>query len=171
MANDKKNLINYTSRAGGSALGARLRRLSERIDREVTQFYMEQGVGFEQRWYGTLNLLDQFGPLTVGELSEALGISHVSVSQARDSLHNAGLIDTVVDPDDARRRILRLSRKGRNLVNRLKPTWDALSASAEALDREAGGVVTLLDRLENALNRISISDRAKLYVSGRTERG
>lgn len=167
MVSEKKDAINYTSRAGGSALGARLRRLSERIDREVTQFYAEQGVIFEQRWYGTLNLLDRYDSLTVGELSEALGISHVSVSQTRDSLHKAGLVNTAADPDDARRRILRLSKKGRNLVNRLKPTWDALSASAEALDREAGGVVDLLDRLENALDRVSVSERANRCLSKR----
>jgi DNA-binding MarR family transcriptional regulator len=165
----REDLANYTSRAGGSALGARLRRLSERIDREVTQYYAEQGVEFEQRWYGTLNLLDQFGSLSVGELSEALGISHVSVSQTRDSLCKAGLIDTAADPDDARRKILRLTRKGRNRVNRLRLIWAALSASAEALDREAGGVVNVLDRLENALNRVSVSDRANLCMPKRID--
>ena len=113
-------LSNYTSRAGGAALGARLRRISERIDREAAQLYAELGVKFEQRWYGTLNLLDQFGSLTVGELAEALGISHVSVSQTRDSLHKAGFVETTADPEDARRRMLHLSKKGRALVNRLR---------------------------------------------------
>ncbi|WP_111265067.1 MarR family winged helix-turn-helix transcriptional regulator [Marilutibacter maris] len=163
MVDSKADLSNYTSRAGGAALGARLRRLSERIDREVAQFYAELGVEFEQRWYGTLNLLDQFDSLTVGELSEALGIRHVSVSQTRDSLHRAGLVETTVDPEDARRRMLSLSRKGRALVNRLKPAWAALSAAAEALDGEAGGVVKMLDRLERALEKRSVCDRAKLF--------
>ncbi|KAB8168042.1 MarR family transcriptional regulator [Lysobacter maris] len=163
MVDNKADLSNYTSRAGGAALGARLRRLSERIDREVAQFYAELGVEFEQRWYGTLNLLDQFDSLTVGELSEALGIRHVSVSQTRDSLHKAGLVETTADPEDARRRKLSLSRKGRTLVNRLRPAWAALSAAAEALDREAGGVVKMLDRLECALEKRSVCDRAKLF--------
>ena len=162
MTDARTELSNYTSRAGGAAIGARLRRLSERIDREAAQFYAEQGVEFEQRWYGTLNLLDQFGSLTVGELAEALGISHVSVSQTRDSLHKAGFVETTADPEDARRRMLRLSKKGRTLVNRLRPTWTALSAAAEALDREAGGVVAMLDRLERALEKQSIGDRARL---------
>jgi len=164
MVDAKTDLSNYTSRAGGAALGARLRRLSERIDREAAQFYAELGVEFEQRWYGTLNLLDQFDSLTVGELSAALGISHVSVSQTRDSLHKAGLVETTADPEDARRRMLRLSRKGRTLVNRLRPAWAALSASAEALDREAGGVVKMLDRLERALEKRSVCDRARLFM-------
>ena len=166
MTDTKAELSNYTSRAGGAALGARLRRLSERIDREVAQFYTQQGVAFEQRWYGTLNLLDRFESLTVGELSGALGISHVSVSQARDSLHRAGLVETAADPEDARRKMLRLSKKGRALVDRLRPTWAALSAAAEALDREAGGVVEALDRLERLLDARSIGDRAKRYRKG-----
>jgi MarR family transcriptional regulator, organic hydroperoxide resistance regulator len=160
-------LKNYTTRAGGAALGARLRRLSERIDREIAQVYAEHGERVEQRWFGALDLLDRFGPLTGGELAGALGITHVSISQTRDSLDRAGLVSSEPDAADGRRRILKLTDAGQALVGRLRPLWDALSDSARDLDAEAGGVVAALDRLERALDRASVIERARTSVAAR----
>jgi DNA-binding MarR family transcriptional regulator len=156
----------HTDRADGAALGARLRRLSERIDRELAALYAARGEAIEQRWFGTLDLLDKFGPLSVGELAEAMGITHVSVSQTRQSLQDAGLVALEGDPNDRRRRLLQLTPAGRALVDRLRPLWDALSSSARELDAEAGGVVAVLDRLEAALDRASVAARAEPWLKG-----
>ena len=43
----------FPSRSGGAAIGARLRRLSDRIDREADGLYAAFGIDFEQRWFGT----------------------------------------------------------------------------------------------------------------------
>ncbi|MFP2928263.1 MarR family winged helix-turn-helix transcriptional regulator [Pyxidicoccus sp. 3LG] len=161
---DKKSregLASFTDRSGAAAVGARLRRLSERIDREATELYAELGVKFEQRWFGTMNLLDLYGPLTVGELAQALGITHVSVSQTRDSLQRSGLTASDADPSDGRRRTVRLTKEGKALVARLKPLWAALSQAAEELDQEAGEVLAALERLERAMDRSSLSERVR----------
>ncbi|MDY7233329.1 MarR family winged helix-turn-helix transcriptional regulator [Hyalangium rubrum] len=157
----RAGLANFTDKAGAAAVGARLRRLSERIDREATELYAELGVKFEQRWFGTMNLLDLYGPLTVGELAQALGITHVSVSQTRDSLQRSGLTTSDVDPSDGRRRTVRLTKEGKALVARLKPLWTALSQAAAELDQEAGDVLAALERLERALERSSLSERVR----------
>jgi hypothetical protein len=44
----------YPSRFGGAAIGARLRRLSDRIDREADGLYSALGIDFEQRWFGVM---------------------------------------------------------------------------------------------------------------------
>lgn len=157
---EKEPWRDYTARAGSAALGARLRRTSERIDRQLSAFYAQLGVDFEQRWFGVLNLLDLFGLMSVGQLAEALAISHVSVSQSKDSLERAGLVEIQADGQDARRRNVRLTRRGRAFVAKMRPIWEALAESARALDEEAGGVVEALDRLEKALDRSSVIQRA-----------
>ncbi|QSQ24513.1 MarR family transcriptional regulator [Pyxidicoccus parkwayensis] len=165
--NDKKpreGLTDFTNRSGAAAVGARLRRLSERIDREATELYAELGVTFEQRWFGTLNLLDLYGPLTVGELAQALGITHVSVSQTRDSLQRSGLTTSDADPSDGRRRTVRLTKEGKALVARLKPLWAALSEAAVELDQEAGNALAALERLERALDRSSLTERVRRLI-------
>ncbi|TDW61456.1 MarR family protein [Novosphingobium sp. PhB55] len=149
----------YSRAAGAAALGARLRRLSERLDRETAEIYVAQGIRFEQRWFGVLNQIVLNGPMTVGDIAEALCITHVSVSQARRALESAGLIQMAGDKADARRRLISLSAQGDALVAALAPLWAALSESAKELDAEAGHLVPLLDRLEDALDVRALSDR------------
>lgn len=161
MADDPPPLGDYIQRSGAAALGARLRRLSERIDRDAGRLYAELDVRFEQRWFGVLNQLDQSGPRSVGELAAALGVTHVSVSQVRQALVAEGLVAEDRDPRDGRSRVLRLTDDGLALARRLAPAWTALSAAAVALNTEAGGALAALERLEAALDRASILDRAR----------
>jgi MarR family transcriptional regulator, organic hydroperoxide resistance regulator len=154
-----ESLQHYTDRAAGMAIGARLRRLSERIDHEAMDIYSRLGERFEQRWFGVVNLLDLHGPLSVGELADALGISHASVSQTRDSLQNAKLVAAKADAADARRRTLDLTPKGKAMAVRLRRLWNALAQAAGELDEECGGVVAALGRLEHALDERPLAGR------------
>jgi DNA-binding MarR family transcriptional regulator len=151
--------LDYSRTAGGEALAARLRRLSERMDRDGTRIYAAQDVRFEQRWYGLLNQLVLNGPMSIGEIAAALRITHVSVSQASRSLEAAGIVTSAAASTDARRRELRLTPKGDELVAQLSPMWRAFNAVAEELNAEAGDIIPLLDRLDDALARKSLFDR------------
>jgi DNA-binding MarR family transcriptional regulator len=149
----------FSRDAGGSALGARLRRLSEQIDRDATRVYAARGIEFEQRWFGPLNQIRLHGPLAVGEIAERLRITHVSVSQAARSLEAAGLVASQPDAADGRRRLLSLTATGRALVRELDPMWKAFDQAAATLDAEVGGAATVLDRLDDALAKRSLFDR------------
>lgn len=144
---------------GGAAIGALLRRLSERIDRDAGRVYTRSGVAFEQRWMGVLDLLARQGPMSVKDLATDLRISHPSVSQTRSSLLAAGLVAERPDPADRRRRALYLTSEGQALVATLSPIWAALDQGGRALNAEAGDAVSVLTALEQALNRRSILDR------------
>lgn len=163
----RDELTNYTRNQGGAAIGARLRRLSERIDREATQLYRELGLEFEQRWFGVLNLLARYGSLSVGEIAAPLGISHASVSQTRESLESRGLIRWRANPDDQRSRHLQLTAAGKRLVAQLTPLWTALSDAAQELNTEAGDAVAVLERLDRALERQSLTDRVLARLPSR----
>lgn len=151
----------YSRGKGGQALGARLRRLSERIDGDSTRVYATLGETFEQRWFGVLDQMMLQGPTTVGRIAAAMRITHVSVSQTCRSLETAGIITAAPDPDDARRRTLSLTPDGEALTGRLKPLWAAFAAAAAELNAEAGNVVEALDRLDDALARRSLADRIR----------
>jgi MarR family transcriptional regulator, organic hydroperoxide resistance regulator len=154
-------MVDYTRKYGPAAIGARLRRLSESIDEDAGRIYVDLGIDFQQRWVGILEQLDARGAQSVGELAASLGIRHSSVSQTRRSLEEAGLVESDVDPKDARSRLLRLSAVGRQLVRRLKPLWRVLNATSLELDKEAGRVIAALDRLDRALEQQSLYDRVK----------
>jgi DNA-binding MarR family transcriptional regulator len=144
---------------GGAVIGALIRRLSDRIDRDAGRVYAQLGVGFEQRWMGVLDLLARHGPISVKDLANALKISHPSVSQTRGSLLAAGLVAERPDPTDGRRRTLCLTPEGQALVETLAPAWAALEDVGRALNAEADDVVSALAKLEAALDRRSILDR------------
>jgi DNA-binding MarR family transcriptional regulator len=160
--------VDYSREAGGGALAARLRRLSERMDRDGTRIYAAHDVHFEQRWYGLLNQLVINGPMSIGEIAAALRITHVSVSQASRSLEAAGIVTSAAAPADGRRRELSLTPKGDELVAQLSPMWRAFNAVADELNTEAGDIIPLLDRLDDALARKSLFDRVaeKLGTAG-----
>lgn len=149
----------FSRDAGSSALGARLRRLSEQVDRDATRIYAVRGIKFEQRWFGPLNQIIQNGPMPIGEIAERLRITHVSVSQAARSLEAAGLVASRPDDADKRRRLVLLTPEGHARVRELAPIWAALDTAAAELDEEAGGLVPVFDRLDNALARMSLFDR------------
>lgn len=154
----------YSRSAGGAALGARLRRLSEQVDRDATRVYSALGIRFEQRWFGVLNQIVLHGPLPVGEIAERLQITHVSISQAARSLELAGLICRRADATDGRRRLLTLTSAGETLVSSTKKIWAAFDAAAEELNAEAGDVVKLLDRLDDALEQRSLFERIRSRI-------
>lgn len=152
-------LIDYPRSAVGAALGARLRRASAAIDADAARVYAALGIDFEQRWFGVLDALAREQALTVSELAAHLGVSHAAVSQVRQALAQRGLIQSLADPGDTRRRTLSLSPEGRRLVERLAPLWAAFAEAAAELDRDAGGIVGQLDRLEAAMADRSLHDR------------
>lgn len=158
-------ILSPAARSGASAIGARLRRLSERIDRDAGRLYEDTGFVFEQRWFSVVNLLMTSGPLSVGELAAALHVSHASVSQIRTGLAGAGLIAWDVDAANARLRRIRLTPAGEERARRLAPLWEALAAAAIELNAESGDALAALDRLESAVSRQSLYDRVRARMA------
>ncbi|SNS60206.1 MarR family winged helix-turn-helix transcriptional regulator [Sphingopyxis indica] len=157
----------FSRLAGAAALGARLRRLSERLDRDSARVYAACGIKFEQRRFGILNQIALNGPMTVGEIAATLQVTHVSVSQARRSLETEALVESLSYAQDARRRPIALTSRGRSLVAKLAPVWEALDECARALNAEAGNLVPLLDRLDDALEARSLFDRTQDRLAAR----
>lgn len=144
------------------AFGSRLRKLVERLDRDVQALYREAGASFEPRWYAVFTSLREDGPATVGDLAQRLDITHAAVSQVRSALLGEGLIETRVDPGDGRRHVLTLTPKGAATALQLQPLWDAINAAtARMLADEAPGLLNELQSLSRALDRQSIQDRVK----------
>jgi DNA-binding MarR family transcriptional regulator len=143
-----------------TAFGSSLRRLLERMDREVLAVYRAAGERFEPRWYAVFAALRDHGPLTVGELSRRLGISHAAVSQIRSALEAEDLIRGAADPWDGRRQVLSLTEVGRETAARLAPLWSAIAAAVgEVLAEHAPTLPADLDALEQAVEGRGLAAR------------
>jgi DNA-binding MarR family transcriptional regulator len=161
-------MSDFITDKGSAAFGTRLRRLSERLDRDVRELYREQGVEFEPSWYPVVVSLDEIGPMSVGELASDMHISHAAVSQIRGKLLKSGLVIGRADMADHRRQMLRLTRKGQALVDRLRPLWKAIARVTEELNRlHSPHLLSELTALEAALDDRSLFDRVSDDVENR----
>lgn len=152
--------MDFIARQQVKALGARLRRLVERLDRDVLAAYRAAGERFEPRWYAVFIALRDEGPLTVGELSQRLGVTHAAVSQVRSALEREGLVASQADPADGRRHPLALTPAGRATATRLEPLWATIAAASEGLLAEgAPALMSQLDDLDRALDRQDLKTR------------
>lgn len=156
--------FDYSRSKGGIALAARLRRVSERFDRDGTRAYAAHGIAFEQGWYGVLRQIIERGPVTVGEIATAIHVSHVAASKASRSLEKAGYVRSLPSAGDKRRRLIALTDEGERLVERLTPLWDAFNATAAELNEEAGDIIRLLDKLDDALDEQSVFERIRARI-------
>jgi DNA-binding MarR family transcriptional regulator len=150
----------YVIDKGSAAFGTRLRRLSERMDRDVRELYRLNDVDFEPSWFPVFVALSDLGPMSVGDLANRMRITHAAVSQIRAKLLKAGLVRVRADTADQRRQMLQLTEKGRALVNRLRPLWAAITQATEQLCREsAPQLMTQLTAVDRALDQQSLLDR------------
>jgi DNA-binding MarR family transcriptional regulator len=70
---------------------------------------------------------------SIGSVASLLATDRTTLTAALKPLERRGLIKVVVHADDRRRRLLRLTSKGRRLLARAVPLWRDAHAKAEAM--------------------------------------
>jgi DNA-binding MarR family transcriptional regulator len=157
-----ENARDLVDQLGAMAFASRLKRLHERLSRDVARLYADLGFPFQPRWFLPVYSLYRRGPAGVTELAQSLGLSHAAVVQATGELARAGWLTQRAHRGDRRRRVLRLTPRGKRLAARLEPVWEDIGHATEALFREAG-VDPLHDlrALEQALGQRDIALRTR----------
>jgi GNAT superfamily N-acetyltransferase/DNA-binding MarR family transcriptional regulator len=151
------------SELGGLALASRLRRLSEAMMAEGEDLYRDLGVTFRPRWFPAFFAIGRRSPFAVGELAEALGISHTAVAKIAEEMARARLIHSARDGrGDRRRRLYALAPEGRRTLGRLKPVWREFErAVSELLAESDADLLGGIARFEKAFSRRSVADRVR----------
>ena len=161
-------MTDYVRQKGASAFGTRLRRLSERLDRDVLALYREHDSSFQPRWFAVVTALREKEVQSVGELATLLGITHAAISQLRGELLEAGLVRAKPDPADGRRQLLELSPHGKRVATKLQPLWQAIATATEALvAANAPGLLDDLAQIEQALDDTPIKARVGRVLAAR----
>lgn len=145
---------------GHLAFASRLKRLSERLQRDVSRVYKTQSIDFEARWFPVLYALREEPSMSITGLAAALRLTHPAINQIAADMSKNGLISSAKDKKDERRRLLRLTAKGRKMIANLEPVWDEIQAVNRELTRIAGGnFLRSLDRYEAALDEEGMFER------------
>ena len=155
---DKKN--DLLTQLGALALGSRLKRLSDRLMRDVSRVYDNQQVTFQARWFPVMFLLADHKHLAVTEIATMLGMTHPAINQVANQMTKAGYLLSGKDKSDERRRLLYLSKKGENLLKELIPLWDVIRVSnQELIDSVSFDLFAALDKIEAELDNKDMYQR------------
>ncbi|SON57301.1 DNA-binding transcriptional repressor MarR [Hartmannibacter diazotrophicus] len=145
-------------------LGSRLKRIGERLQANTDAILAAEGVGISASQYPYLASLDRLGPLTIGELAEAVGVSQPGVTRSVNMLIGAGLMLAESSPDDQRRRIVRLTADGARIVEIGKRSvWARVEAAvADLCEGFDGPLLAQLAAIEEGLDAAPLVRRGTL---------
>ncbi|WP_064683726.1 MarR family winged helix-turn-helix transcriptional regulator [Rhizobium bangladeshense] len=143
-------------------LGSRLRRIGERLQADTQQVIDEAGVAIQAGQYPFLAAIDRAGPLTIGELAQAVGITQPGATRTIGQLLELGFVDMQPAPDDQRRRLVSLSDKGKELVDHSKATiWPRVAAAVADLCGDLDGpILEQLAAIEDRLAALPLIRRS-----------
>jgi DNA-binding MarR family transcriptional regulator len=152
---------------GFLTLGTRMKRLGERLQADTQRIMDELGAPLQASQYPFLAAIDRLGPITVGELAEAVGITQPGATRTVAQLVELGMLEAKAASDDQRRRIVSLSREGKRLVAAAKrEVWPRIRAAVADLCSDLDG--PLLDQLaaiEDGLAAAPLDRRAAKVTS------
>jgi DNA-binding MarR family transcriptional regulator len=139
---------------GYLALGSRLKRVGEHLQQQTQEILESFGISLTAAHFPVLAALDRAGPMSIGALTQALGIAQPGVTRFVNTLAAQGLVDVELDGEDRRMRVIALSAEGRRLVGRAKKlVWPAVErAVVDASSFAPGSLLDQITKLEAALN-------------------
>jgi len=138
---------------GELAFASRLKRLSERLMKDVSRVYRDLEVDFEARWFSILFALKKRSPQSVTALAQSLRLTHPAVNQLAGEMIEHKLLLAAKSRRDERKRLLRLSAKGKRIAGLLAPVWNEIGTATKLLIESSGqDLLSGLDRVEKLLD-------------------
>jgi len=161
MDNDSDHAPDLIASLGYMCLGSRLKRLGERLQSGVTQHLTARDIAVQPAQLPLLWALRDEGPLTIGALSDRLGISQPGVSRAAAALEKLGMIGAATAGKDKRQRRIMITPQAEALLSTLSSDlFPAVQAAVEALCLAAGpDFLGDLRRIEDGLDREPLDGR------------
>ena len=152
----------FLASLGPLALASRVKRLADTLGQDSARIYQVLGNGFEPRWFPVFAYLYRKGPTSITGLARGLKVSHPGVNKTANELIEARLVAPYRDRNDKRKRVLALTRTGREKHEQLEEAWQSIADALQStLEEQADGLafLELLGGLEDSLARASFLDR------------
>jgi DNA-binding MarR family transcriptional regulator len=155
---------------GFLVFGSRLRRLSEYFLMEVNKVYEQEGIPFDASWFPVFYVLSRQQPMPLIDIADTLEVSHSAVSQLVTSLRKKGLVKTAPCPDDGRRQLVALTKKGEELLQQVQPIWEAITVAMTDLasaNKQSKLLLEGIAQVEQAVQQTPLSMRISARLPGR----
>ncbi len=145
---------------GELGLGSRLKRLSDLMMRQTQITYDSLNIDFDPYLFPIFKVIIDMELATTTDIQEALQYTQPAITQALNKLINKKLVTYKTDKADKRKKLFRLSVKGKEIHQKMKPLWCIIDEQLKWLTE--GSATSLTHRLtfiEDQLNKKSLSQR------------
>ena len=148
--------MDFFNQVGKMAIGSRLRLLTDKITTDADAIYKLYGMPLQAKWFPVFHILSN-GNFTITEIAQQIGHSHPSVSKIVAEMSKKGLITEKRDKLDGRRNVLSLSKKGKDLTEKIKDQYTDVSNAVETiLSNTRNDLWKAIEEWEFLLNRKSL---------------
>ncbi|UOE48610.1 MarR family winged helix-turn-helix transcriptional regulator [Mucilaginibacter sp. SMC90] len=152
--------MNVIDESGILAISTRLQRLAEQLRKDGVLIYKANNIEFEPKWFPVIYTLHFKSVLSVVEIAAEIGYTHPSTISLLKELEKEKLIRSKKDKADERKRLIVLTTKGQELIERMKPVWEIMKAAAAEIADTQNNLMKAITEAEEKLKQQSFLDRA-----------
>lgn len=157
--------MNVIDESGILAISTRLQRLADQLRKDGVLIYKANNIDFEPKWFPVIYTLHFKPVLSVVELANEIGYTHPSTISLLKELEKEKLIRSKKDKADERKRLIQLTVKGQELVDRMLPVWEIIKAAATELTNTQNNIMKAIAEVEEQISRQSFFARAQRLKS------
>ena len=151
---------NTLQELGELGLGSRFNRLSDYLMKETQTVYNILHIDFDPYLFPIFKIIIDQKMATTSEIQEQLQYTQPAITQALKKLVYKGLVKFKTDAIDKRKKIFRVSSKGKKMHTRLIPVWDTIDKQVKWLTEGSSTSLTRhLTHMENQFKKKSLSQR------------
>lgn len=152
--------MDFYQTLGATAIGSRLRRLSEQFLDSGTKIYHMYGVELDPKWFPVFYTLKTVEEITITALAKEIGHSHSSVSQIVKEMVKKGIAESRKSQTDGRVTKVKLSEKGQLMSKKFDQQLIDVGTAATALLGEMNhNLLKSIEEMEFLLSRKNFYER------------
>jgi DNA-binding MarR family transcriptional regulator len=156
---DDNNII---TELGALAIGARMRRLTDMFSRDVAIIYKEHHLDFEAKHFVLFYLISQKDGIGIMEIAGELSLTHPAIIHLAKDLEKNGYIQSIRSKTDSRKRLLKLSKKGKAALPEFKKVWNKIEKlNAQLMQKQQNHLLKAISEMEAILEEKSYYKRFK----------
>lgn len=150
---------------GEIGIGSRLKRVSEYMMRETQLVYDAFNIDFDPYLFPAFKIIKNKKGVTNTQITNSLQISQPATTQAINKLLKKELIFLEEDKLDKRKKVIFLSKKGKQLVKTVTPLWNSIEyIIKEYTYISSNSLVEHLNILEEKFNKKSFSQAIIIHT-------
>ncbi len=154
--------MKFFAKTGKMALGSRLRLLTAKVTEDASGIYKLYNIEFSPKWFPVFFILSEEGEKTITEIADEIGHSQPSVTKIVKEMTVAGLVQENRKARDKRKNVVVLSKKGKNISEKLRiQCTDVDAAIGSIIDEAEHNLWEAIEEWEFLLGQKSLLKRVQ----------